>query len=105
MVEKPTEDSTEMSLKLNIDDDDHDRRKREETSTGMSNKDFLKYMSLITLTIQNASLTLFMRAARTQKELFITSTAVIVAELLKFITCVIMVTRDEGKYFHVSLNQ
>lgn len=84
----------DQCLKLNIDD--HERRKKVDASTGFTNKDFLKYTSLVTLTIQNASLALFMRASRTQKELFISSTAVIVAEILKFVTCLIMVYRDEG---------
>lgn len=95
-------DSEEV-LKLNIDE--HDQRP--DTSTAKdksekSNKQFLKYVSLVTLTIQNASLTLFMRAARTQNDLFITSTAVIMSELLKLLTCLLMVYREEGK---LSLSQ
>ncbi|UXI17172.1 midasin [Sarcoptes scabiei] len=69
------------------------------TGTKNNKKQFLKYISLITLTIQNASLTLFMRAAKTQPVQFISSTAVIMAELLKLITCLVMVYRDEGKSF------
>ena len=68
-----------------------------------SRQTFLKYASLITLTIQNAVLTLTMRSARTQSELFITSTAVIMSEILKILTCLIMVALDEGsvwKMFH-----
>ena len=61
-----------------------------------SNKKILKYVSLVTLTIQNASSTLFMRAAKTQKIPFISSTAVIMTELVKLITCIFMVYRDEG---------
>ncbi|OTF74618.1 UDP-galactose translocator-like protein [Euroglyphus maynei] len=38
-----------------------------------------------------------MRAAKTQKIPFISSTAVIMAELLKLLTCIFMVYRDEGK--------
>ncbi|XP_053201505.1 UDP-N-acetylglucosamine transporter-like [Panonychus citri] len=60
------------------------------------NRDVLKYGSLITLTIQNCTLNLLMRASRTQKELFITSTAVILAELVKLITCIGMVYSNEG---------
>ena len=100
--------SPEEALKLNIDDidprnSDHDPEHepsavKEKASTS-SNKQLLKYVSLVTLTFQNASLTLFMRAARTQKELFISSTAVIMSETLKLLTCLIMVYREEGKCF------
>lgn len=86
-------DSEEV-LKLNIDE--HDQRPDTSTAKDKSNKQFLKYVSLVTLTIQNASLTLFMRAARTQNDLFITSTAVIMSELLKLLTCLLMVYREEG---------
>lgn len=61
-----------------------------------SRQTFLKYASLITLTIQNAVLTLTMRSARTQSELFITSTAVIMSEFLKILTCLVVVGLDEG---------
>lgn len=59
-------------------------------------KQTLKYASLVTLTVQNAALTLTMRAARTQNELFISSTAVIMAEVMKLTTCLVMVLIDEG---------
>ncbi|KAH9415301.1 hypothetical protein DERP_006395 [Dermatophagoides pteronyssinus] len=68
-----------------------------------SNKKILKYVSLVTLTIQNASSTLFMRAAKTQKIPFISSTAVIMTELVKLITCIFMVYRDEGMSVRKSL--
>lgn len=48
----------------------------------------MKYLSLITLTIQNAALNLAMRAARTQTEKFSISVAVSVAEIFKLITCI-----------------
>lgn len=56
----------------------------------------LKYASLITLTVQNAALNITMRMARTQQDLFIASTAVIMAELIKIVSCVTMVRIDEG---------
>lgn len=58
----------------------------------------LKYASLVTLTVQNAALNLTMRMARTQKDLFISSTAVIMAEVIKLITCLVMVRLDEGSF-------
>lgn len=56
----------------------------------------LKYLSLITLTVQNAALNLTMRAARTQTEQFSTSVAVTVAELFKFITCILLLLWEES---------
>lgn len=88
--------NSEESLKLNIDSE-HDISVSSKEKQN-SNKQFLKYVSLVTLTIQNASLTLFMRAARTQTELFIASTAVIMSELLKLLTCLLMVYREEGTF-------
>lgn len=95
----------EHSLGIKIDGDDENRggnlsenirRSSIDSSNGKSKKQILKYVSLFTLTIQNASLTLFMRAAKTQKEPFISSTAVIMAELVKLLTCIFMVYRDES---------
>ncbi|KAH7646341.1 UDP-N-acetylglucosamine transporter [Dermatophagoides farinae] len=96
-----TDTSINDSLNVDMLDDHIDNHRAHrlsiESTNSKSNKQFLKYISLVTLTIQNASLTLFMRAAKTQKESFISSTAVIMAELLKLLTCIFMVYRDEGK--------
>lgn len=86
--------------------DEHQHKPLPPTMTGPVHKSYkqhLKYISLVTLTIQNASLTLFMRAARTQKELFIASTAVIMSELIKLLTCLFMVYREEGKTMTCSI--
>lgn len=85
-----------MMTKVNIDEDQRPLSSVE-LPKEKSHKVFLKYVSLVTLTFQNASLTLFMRAARTQKELFNSSTAVIMSELIKLVTCLFMVYREEGK--------
>ena len=54
----------------------------------------LKYISLITLTAQNAILGLSMRYSRTREgDLFINSTAVASAEGVKLITCLYLVFR------------
>lgn len=60
------------------------------------NPDQMKYLSLVTLTVQNAALSLTMRAARTQPDQFSTSVAVTVSEILKLITCVLLVIYEEG---------
>ena len=75
--------------KLNNNSKDHD--------VGSSSKAInLKYASLVTLTVQNAALNITMRMARTQTDLFIASTAVIVAEAIKIVSCLAMVLHDEG---------
>ena len=66
-------------------------------SAKQNKRNLLKYGSLITLLFQNAALNITMRMARTQKELFISSTAVIMGELLKLITCLVMIRFDEGR--------
>jgi len=51
----------------------------------------LRYLSLLTLTFQNAALNLTMRAARSQKDRFSTSVAVTIAEIFKLVTCICLV--------------
>lgn len=58
----------------------------------------LKYVSLVTLTVQNAALNLAMRSSRTQRELFIASTAVVMAECIKLITCIGIIRFEEGSW-------
>lgn len=68
----------------------------------MGTQKVLKYSSLVCLTVQNAALNLTMRMARTQQELFISSTAVVMAEIIKLITCLFMVGAvDEGGFKHL----
>ncbi|XP_055639638.1 UDP-N-acetylglucosamine transporter [Toxorhynchites rutilus septentrionalis] len=58
----------------------------------------LKYLSLITLTLQNAILGLSMRYARTRSgDMFLSSTAVVMAEVVKLITSLVLVFMEEGK--------
>lgn len=55
----------------------------------------LKYMSLLTLTAQNAILGLSMRYSRTRPgDMFYEATAVLMAELVKFMTCLFLVYKD-----------
>ncbi|EDW75232.1 uncharacterized protein Dwil_GK20060, isoform A [Drosophila willistoni] len=62
------------------------------------NANTLKYISLLTLTLQNAILGLSMRYARTRPgDIFLSSTAVLMAEFAKLITCLILVFNEEGK--------
>ncbi|XP_017870409.1 PREDICTED: UDP-N-acetylglucosamine transporter [Drosophila arizonae] len=62
------------------------------------NANTLKYVSLLTLTLQNAILGLSMRYARTRPgDIFLSSTAVLMAEFVKLITCLVLVFNEEGK--------
>lgn len=57
----------------------------------------LKWMSLVTLTFQNAVLGLSMRYARTRPgDLFLSSTAVVMAEFVKLVSCLALTLVQEG---------
>ncbi|XP_047111039.1 UDP-galactose translocator [Schistocerca piceifrons] len=57
----------------------------------------LKHLSLITLTLQNAILGLSMRYARTRVgDMFFSSTAVFMSEVVKLFTCILLVWQEEG---------
>ncbi|GAB1599196.1 UDP-galactose translocator-like isoform X1 [Argonauta hians] len=57
----------------------------------------MKYFSLISLTLQNALLALVMRYVRTRTgDLFMSTTAVIMSEFMKFVTCLIVILIQEG---------
>ena len=60
----------------------------------------LKYISLLTLTAQNAILGLSMRYSRTRSgDLFYEATAVLMAEFVKFFTCLWLVFKDVNYEF------
>ncbi|CBY23860.1 unnamed protein product [Oikopleura dioica] len=57
----------------------------------------MKYVSLILLVVQNASLALTMRAARTQTgDMFLSTSAVCMAEITKVIVCLIIILHSFG---------
>lgn len=61
----------------------------------------LKYLSLGILVFQTTSLVLTMRYSRTLKEegpRYLSSTAVVVAELLKIMACILLVYKDSSRY-------
>ena len=94
-----------------------DSRRETTSTTTASNKDTslkmkqqmsletarkLKYMSLLTLTAQNAILGLSMRYSRTRDgDMFYEATAVLMAELVKFFTCLFLVYKD----LHYDVNE
>lgn len=63
---------------------------------------YLKYVSLVTLTVQNSAVALSMRYARTRAgDMFIASTAVVMAEFVKLIASLCLVYRQEGSIQHL----
>lgn len=62
-----------------------------------SASNYIKYGSLAALTFQNCSLNLLMRMSRTQKDLFISSTAVFLGEIVKLFTCLVVLYIKERK--------
>ncbi|XP_031571782.1 uncharacterized protein LOC116305920 [Actinia tenebrosa] len=64
----------------------------------------IKYLSLVVLTLQNASLILTIRYTRTLPgDMYITSTAVVMAEFFKIVTCLIIMFYQFGS-FHEWIN-
>ena len=58
----------------------------------------LKYTSLVTLTLQSAVMSLSIRYARTRAgDIFISSTAVVMSEVVKLFTCLVFVYQEEGR--------
>lgn len=61
----------------------------------------LKYLSLGILVFQTTGLVLTMRYSRTLKEegpRYLSSTAVVIAELLKILACILLVYKDSSRY-------
>ncbi|XP_077295055.1 UDP-galactose transporter isoform X2 [Arctopsyche grandis] len=62
-----------------------------------TNNNSIKYLSLVVLTVQNAALGLSMRYARTRSiEMFSAAAAVLMAEVIKLIVCVVLVILESG---------
>ncbi|XP_046391373.1 UDP-N-acetylglucosamine transporter [Ischnura elegans] len=58
---------------------------------------YMKSVSLVTLTLQNAALGLSMRYARTRPgDMFLASSAVLMSEVVKLFTCLVLVYLEEG---------
>ena len=61
------------------------------------NQKLMKSVGLISLTFQNVALVLVMRYARTRPgDLFLTSSAVVMGEVVKLITCLVIILKEEG---------
>ena len=63
----------------------------------MLKKETLRWISLIALVLQTTSLVLLLRYSRTMKaERYLSSTAIVTAEFLKALICVILVWFENG---------
>ncbi|ORX85628.1 nucleotide-sugar transporter [Basidiobolus meristosporus CBS 931.73] len=72
------------------------------TTKTKSDEKFRKYLSLCTLVVQNSSLVLLLRYSRIMQQpgqpLYIASTAVFFAEIIKFFVCFYFLYRESGKW-------
>lgn len=58
----------------------------------------LKYVALAVLVIQTSTIVLVLRASRRAEELYISSTAILLAELVKLVTCLCIVFFGAPRY-------
>jgi solute carrier family 35 (UDP-sugar transporter), member A1/2/3 len=66
----------------------------------------LKWISLIVLIAQTTALVLILRFSRTQKTegpRYLSSTAVVTAEVVKFFTCIVVLFINSGKFIRFPL--
>ncbi|XP_071536088.1 UDP-N-acetylglucosamine transporter-like [Panulirus ornatus] len=81
-------------------EDDIIQGRRTET-TVINEGTLLKYVSLVTLTLQSAAGALSMRYGRTRPgDMFIASTAVVMTEFVKLLASLLLVFKDEGSIQH-----
>lgn len=76
-------------------------------SEGQAMSTNLKYLSLGILVFQTTSLVLTMRYSRTLKEegpRYLSSTAVVIAELLKIMACILLVYKDSSMHWVFSIS-
>ena len=65
----------------------------------------LKWVSLVVLIAQTTALVLTLRYSRTQKTegpKYLSSTAVVSSEIIKFLTCIVMLLYNNSKFFNFS---
>lgn len=67
-------------------------------ASGAKNANFIKYLSLVLLILQTTSIVLVMRYSRTSdtKERYLSSTAVVCAEVMKLFTCIFLIWYQAG---------
>ncbi|XP_045492648.1 UDP-N-acetylglucosamine transporter isoform X1 [Colias croceus] len=91
-------DNITPETKLNSDEMDSENKKDKSYSPKKQVKyGYIKYVSLVILTIQNAALGLSMRYARTRDVvMFSSAAAVLMAEVLKLAICICLVIQENG---------
>ncbi|XP_028037574.1 UDP-N-acetylglucosamine transporter [Bombyx mandarina] len=87
---------TELNPELNMDNiskKSHSQSPNKRVKFG-----YIKYVSLIVLTVQNAALGLSMRHAKTRdvEEKFSSAAAVVMAEIVKLVICICLVMHESG---------
>ena len=66
---------------------------------------YMKYFSLVTLMVQNVSVIILMRYVRIRPgDMFTSSTAVIMQEVCKFLTCLFIILVQQGSVFKWALH-
>ncbi|CAG9563640.1 unnamed protein product [Danaus chrysippus] len=92
------EETITVEERLNPEEMNGDMKKSQTFSANRNvNYGFIKYVSLAILTIQNAALGLSMRYARTRDvEMFSSTAAVLMAEVLKLAICIVLVMNESG---------
>ncbi|XP_059060126.1 UDP-N-acetylglucosamine transporter [Achroia grisella] len=87
----------EAETQLTAESMDDDTKKSQVYAGNKRNFGYIKYVSLVILTLQNAVLGLSMRYARTRDvEMFSSSAAVFMAEVFKLIICFALVMQESG---------
>ncbi|XP_030037484.2 LOW QUALITY PROTEIN: UDP-N-acetylglucosamine transporter [Manduca sexta] len=96
--EPETEIVDRVEEQLNTDNMDGDSKKSQSYSNRRVKHGYIKYISLVILTVQNAALGLSMRHARTRPvaEMFSSAAAVLMAEVFKLVICICLVTQESG---------
>lgn len=90
-------ESLNANTQLTSENMDNDSKKLQSYSSNKQVKHgYIKYVSLVVLTLQNATLGLSMRYARTREveEMFSSAAAVVMAEVFKLIICVGLVMQE-----------
>ncbi|XP_046978570.1 UDP-N-acetylglucosamine transporter isoform X1 [Vanessa cardui] len=86
-----------VETQLNPENMDEDKKSQTYSPNKRVNYGYIKYVSLAVLTVQNAALGLSMRYARTRDvEMFYSSAAVLMAEILKLAICIVLVMNESG---------
>lgn len=86
-----------VETQLNTENMNEDKKSQTYSPNKQVNYGYIKYVSLAILTVQNAALGLSMRYARIRDvEMFYSTAAVLMAEVLKLAICIVLVLNESG---------